>query len=561
VTALLIAVVATCFALRVIAAFVSSNWSWGLDTLRDWPRPAGAALAAIAALGFIPAVADRLERALTRLGEMWQRSGIPADVVAALAVAVVLFFLRDPVRFVGDFDLRVGTLATALAPSRMFPQAFPLDLLANVSLARTLMQLGLAPPVAMQAVGSAMAFAFIVAGLAFARAAGARGASLPAAALLLLGGGWLVHFAGYDKFGPLMVGWTLAAAGAVRLARQGTGAWLLAAGAAICLLSHRAGYVAMPAVAAAYVLAWRSAPPAGRAPLAIGAAAVAGVALAMAARTWSLITSVDVAAHLAPAGAPAGQSQGLLRVTDALNVLFFLLPLWPAGLLAAGYARAPRAAGVRAGRFSLAPVAALALAAQAVFLIGTRAGQGDARDWDIFTATALAFGLVGAYGFIRLWARGSRPAALAPVVTITLATAVALWGVNVSRTLQLARAEARLAAQPAWRDSQRAQAHDFLGLYAFNEARYDAAARHFEQAIEAAPNPRFFYQAALAHLRAGHIPAARDAAMQAARRAPDKGDPWWILARAASLSGDSARAAACLDSARVRGSTRPPAGL
>ena len=557
----IIAVVALCFALRLVAAFAPGNWVWGLDTLHDWPWPLGATLAVLGALGFVPAVARVAERALTGLGDAWQRAGWVADVAAALVVGVLLFFLRDPVRFVGDFDLRVGTLAVELPPSRMFPQAFPLDLLVNVSFAQALMRLGLAPQLALQAAGSAMAFAFTLAGLAFARAAGARGAALPAAAGLLLGGGWLVHFAGYDKFGPLLVGWTLAAAGAVRLARHGTGAWLLAAGAATCLLAHRAGYIALPAAAAAFALAWRTASPGGRPPLAIAAAGVGVVALVMLARTWSLILSVDVGAHLAPAGVPAHQSQGLLRVTDALNVLFLLFPLWPAGLLAAWTAPLSRGGGSGARRFPLTPVAALALAAQAVFLIGTRAGQGDARDWDIFTATALVFGLVAVYAFVQWWGQGARPPALAPVLTITVATSIALWGVNVSKPLELRRAETHLAARPAWRDAQKARAHDFLGLYAFTEGRFGDAARHFEQAIQVAPNPRYIYQQALALLRAGRLAEAREAARTAARKAPDKGDPWWILAKAASLTGDSAGAAAAADSARARGSTLPPAGL
>ena len=76
-----------------------------------------------------------------------------------------------------------------------------------------------------------------------------------------------------------------------------------------------------------------------------------------------------------------------------------------------------------------------------------------------------------------------------------------------------------------------------------------------------APNPRYIYQQALALLRAGRLAEAREAARTAARKAPDKGDPWWILAKAASLTGDSAGAAAAADSARARGSTLPPAGL
>src|SRR5205823_9528037 len=84
--------------------------------------------------------------------------------------------------------------------------------------------------------------------------------ALPATVLLLLAGGWLPHFAGYEKYGPLLVGLVFAASGLVRLASREAGAWELAAGTLVAAASHRAGLATVPASLLALALAWRAGP-------------------------------------------------------------------------------------------------------------------------------------------------------------------------------------------------------------------------------------------------------------------------------------------------------------
>src|SRR5262249_53537248 len=136
----------------------------------------------------------------------------------------------------------------------------------------------------------------------FLRAAGARGAALAAGALPLLGGGTLIHFAGYDKFGPLLVGLALAALGAVQMARTGRGAWALAAGVAAAVPAHRSGSLALPAAAWVFVRGLRQGDARQRREVWAAASATILVMLAMFSRTYHLVLEFDRAMHL-PGGA------------------------------------------------------------------------------------------------------------------------------------------------------------------------------------------------------------------------------------------------------------------
>jgi hypothetical protein len=471
-------------------------------------------------------------------------------------VAVTLFFLRDPVQFVGDFSLRAGFLARDLPTERLFPQAFPLDVAVNASLPRALMQFGFSPTTALQVVGCATAFLFTWAGIAFVRAAGARQSALPAAALLVLGGGWLVHFAGYNKFGPLLLGWMVAGAGFALMANRGKGLLVFVTGVAVCLLSHRAGFLIVPIAALVLAWAWTSATNLrARSPIAVAAVLLAILALSMAGRAWNLLFGVDFATHLAMPGAAAHASPWLLRITDAVNALFFVTPLWPVGIAAYGMiASGPH-------RAALSRIVLAALAIQSASLIFVTSTQGNVRDWDVSTTAGMIFGLATAYALAWLWSRGRARGALAPATTVTIATAIALWACALVEPLQLKRIETHLRAQPGWTDAQKAHALDFLGIYSLNRGRFDDAARHFESAAGVAPNPRYLYQASLAFLGAGRFDDAANSAWRVVRANPARGAPWWVLAKIATASGDSTAAAAYADSARARGSLSPPPEL
>src|SRR5262249_25430828 len=147
---------------------------------------------------------------------------VVADALLAAVAATLAWSFRDSLRLTGDFALRVHSLETKLDLKQLFPQAFPLDVALHLQFPRRLMALGLTADDALAAIGAVMAALFAVGCARFCRGLGARGAGLALGVLLLLAGGWLPHFAGYDKFGPVLVGFAFAASGLVRLWR-GTG--------------------------------------------------------------------------------------------------------------------------------------------------------------------------------------------------------------------------------------------------------------------------------------------------------------------------------------------------
>jgi hypothetical protein len=180
------AIIAACAAmllLRSLSALTTTNWLWGLNTLRYWEPWLAAVMVLVAALGLVPAVARPIESLLGRWGEAWTRRPAAGDAIAAATMAAATWLLRDPVRFTGDFDLRVGSIGTALDLGRLFPQAFPLDDLLHLRFARWLVGLGVPAADALQGIGAAMAFLFVLGAARFARGLGCRGAAL---ALLLV---------------------------------------------------------------------------------------------------------------------------------------------------------------------------------------------------------------------------------------------------------------------------------------------------------------------------------------------------------------------------------------
>ncbi len=561
------AALALCLALQVIGARTDTNWLWGLDSLRFWGLPGALALVALGASGFLPGVGSAIERALDRIAARWLQGGAKADLIASLAVTAILFSLRDTLRFTGDFDLRVGFITHYKTPAwRLFPQAYPLDLLANAYLPRLLTLRGIDAATALQSIGALMGGIFTWVALAFLRALGARGAAFPAALAALLGGGYLLHFAGYDKFGPLLLGVTVAGLGIVRLSRKQGGAWALCLGCLLCVYSHRTGYLVLPAAGLAYVHAFRGGPAgAARRNLLLAAGVAALGALAHAPRTLDLLLHYDLATHL-----PGGRSEdrpsvpgawgALLRLSDVLNVLFYLVPLWPVGAVAGWLTRKSNAGAPAgrdstspsAGRFSPSSVAALAVGAELLALFATRTSQGAGRDWDVGVAAGLTVALVVAYALVKAWKRMGAGSGVAPAFTLALAGSIALWGIHASEPMGLRRAQALLTAEPTWGSVARSHARDFLGVRALNGGDYEEAAHQFEHAISIAPNPRFFYQVGLAYLGAGRFDSAEVAFTRAARLTPRVASPWVLLGELALARGDTARARTMVDSALVR---------
>jgi tetratricopeptide (TPR) repeat protein len=589
---LLVAVIALAFALRLAASALPPRGLWGLDTLRHFPPAAVAGIVLLGLVGFVPPVAGAIERAFDRIGATWERMGAWADLGIAVATGFALFHLRDTVCFVGDFEVRLSEITRSRPDARILPQAFPLDWLINVAGARAVMTLGLEAELALQLVGAAVGGLFALASLGFVRAAGATRAMIPAAAAVILGGGYMLHFAGYDKFGPLLLGIGLAGYGAARLARDGGGAWALGAGAAVCVLSHRTGYAALPAVAVVLVQAWRAAAGSrARTWLAAVAAVVLAAALALAPRAIHLLDTLDrpVQGTLATESG-RGPFAAWTRASDAANLLFLLVPLWLAGIVAAWLARGPaplsggaapasarppapappRAPGTEppSRRFSLAPGALVALAAAAALVLGTRGAQGASRDWDMHAGPAALVSLASTAALLAAWRWRGAARSLAPAFTTALAAAIALWGIHASPAIATARIQDTLADRAAWSDAAWARAHDFIGMQALRDHRPADAARALEQAVAVAPNARYLFELGLAERELGlagrdssHIARAVAAFERARRVNPASADAWVGLAMSAFDLRDYPRAIACADSALARDARREDATM
>jgi hypothetical protein len=542
-------VLALLLALRALASLSSSSWIWGLNTLRAWPAPWPALLPALAALAFVPAVARAAERPLGRAGDALSRPGAAPALLAAL-VAGALFALRDPLLFTGDSGARASLVASPADVAAITPQIAPLDLLVNVRGARALMGAGLSAATALQAIGALYGALFTLAVVAFLRESGARGAGWVAAAAVVLGGGSLVHLAGYGKYGALLVGLALAAAGVARLARAGRGAWTLAAGLVLALPGHRSAYALLPAAAWAFAAGW-SAAPRGRARLevALAGAAVAAVALALLPHTLDVLLHYDRGVNLV-GSATAGRIEPWRQAANVLDALFLLGPLWPAGVVALIHLR--RRTGGERPHFPLAGVAALALAGELAVMLVTRGKQGPLRDWDNQVGPALLVTLITAGALVALWRRIGTARTAAPVLASALVASLALWGIHADAGIGGRRVATLLEDPAAWNPEEWAQAHDFVGQRAFAAGRFEEAARAYRVAVARMPSPRMLDDLAAAEAMAGHHEAAQRALERAMAVPQSSGAMWAALGQVALTVGDSARARVCADSARGR---------
>jgi hypothetical protein len=557
---------------RAAASFAASNWLWGWDTFRFGSPAATAALLVLATLGFVPGASRIVQGPLAAAGRAWERIGAAGDLAVGAGLALTLAALHDDLRFTGDAAVRLGLVGLPRDQAlRLLAQTFPLDRLVNYEIPRLLWLQGMEPRDALQWTGAVMGGLFAAAACGFLRATGARGAALVAGALVLLGGGLLPHFPGYGKFGPLMIGLALAARGAVTLSRSGRGLPALVAGAGLCLVSHRSGFLILPAVAWTLLGVWRAtrvgrvpAGPRARLRVALAAAAIAVPGAFLFPRMLERVLTFDLHVHL-PGGSVAasrldtGAAVPPVVLSDGLNALFFLVPLWLAGAAAAWELRRAGGEAKPAGRrlFPLGPSAWLGLGALAAIVFGVQPGGGWPRDWDVALPTATMLALLTAALLAALWMRDART--LAAAATLAVATCVALWGIATDERIGERRVQAILEARPALSSAVRASAYDFLGMSALTHDRPAEAASFLQRAIACAPNPRFFHELGLAWLGAGRLEEARSAFTRATALNPAVGEPWYGLARIALARRDTLSASACLDSALRRSPSLPEA--
>lgn len=541
---------------RLAAMGPASNWLWGLDTWRLRPLAQVAPLLALALLAAIPPVGRALGRALGALGHHWERGGLALDALLAAGTGWALFALRDPLRFPGDSALRMGMVEKPLVSPALLAQAFPLDRLVNLDVPRALHARGMAADDALQLVGAVVGALFALAAIRFVRACGARGGALPGGVLVLLGGALPLHFVGYDKLGPLMLGTLLAAAGTVRLARSGTGAVTFTLGLAIAALAHRSALLLAPAAGWVLLRALATSGRGERVRLLAAGVTIAGVFAAVLPRALDIALHFDAVVHLPGGNVEAARmGSGLagpaLRLADALNVTAFLVPLSWAALGAAGtVARLRPAAGEPAPRFGLGPVAAFALAAGAAIVFGVSPGAGWTRDWDVATGAGTLLACASAGVLVAAWRGTAARATLGPAFALGLAVMLGTWLGFLDPATTRTRARELADARPVRPAAIRTQTYNLLANWAYAEDRPADAAAMFDHAIETGgPNPRLLYQAGLAYVGARMPDSARARFRRAVTLDPQLANAWSGLATIALDAGRPEEAAALADTA------------
>jgi hypothetical protein len=558
---------ALAFALRVAASLLPIPGMWGLDTLRVWPLSWTVPVLLLGALGFAASGRARHRARAAVRRPSGGRAALAVDLTVTVCVGLALF---QPARS--------GALGRRPHDARRAAHARCADR-QGVSAGGAARSLGQhrdpAPPdrPAHQRHRCALP----------GRRRGGRDlhadrARVPARGRRRArhdvrgrrdGDGRRLHaaFRGYDKFGPLLAGIAIAAWGAARLAREGRGAWAVGAGVIVCLLSHRSGFLLVPAAAWTLAQGFRTAPDRrARIESALAALAIVAVAGYMIPKALHLLETIDRRQNLEGppsraarrwcARSPAPRRAPRTRSTCcSCSCRCGPRGSPPRGSRAApGAARMPRPppplrrkrSPSRSGRWRCSrsrPRAALLLTA--------RGAQGAMRDWDMHVGAALVVALATAGGLIATWRRRGAAGSLAPVVTTSLAALITMWGTHVSEPLQMALIRHQLADRGAWSDGAWARAHDFLGVRALQHERPEDAIRELEAAAAVAPNPRFFFQIGLAQRMLMRSEEAKASFEKAHQLDPKLADAWVGFALIAFDEGNWRKVEACAESALV----------
>lgn len=497
----------------LLAAPPDSNYAWGVNGWRSVGGSVRVALLAAAAAATLPAL-------LRARG---------AIVFAAVATALALtsaFALRESLHFLGDTQLRVRSLTSALEGVLTSPfaewsarlHAAPLDAAVNVFGTLTLARAGLGLPAAVSWTGIALAAAWFAGAWRVATRLGAGPDERVPMALALGTSGALLAFAGYAESAGLLAAATMVwwAELLAPLDRR-SAAWRLAAAWTVVLLSHRVGLLLL------LPMAWRAFGPAlpgdqppGRRALAPAAAAALAVALLA---SVALSAGAQVGADLRDLWA-AVRALAFLRqpVTDVANGLVLLAPLALLAPFAAG--RRALAAFVRSPLAWLVAVTAVPLFVVVGLLLPLSGnGLGAHRDWDAGLPLGIALS-VAACALIASLPAARRRATWIVALPLCALLAGGWMAVQADSAAVERRAQALASRPPLLADLQRSHVHLFLGQRAMDQGRFADGARAYEQSFALAPNPRRALLAAEAWVLARQPVAARRMIAAARARGP-----------------------------------------
>jgi hypothetical protein len=516
-------------AARAALTLVPTMHAWSLN-LQRFLSPAWAWVPwALAALALVPPLGRAALPAVRRAGDAVGRGSWIAVLVAMVVGAGLVAALPDQVRFVGDFQLRQGTIDEAMPASEIFPQAMPLDLFLHYDLPVRIMGSGhMDANWAPRALGAVEAALLALLALAFARALALRGAAALAVAAAVFFGGTLGLFTGYAKVNGEMVLLAVAvAAGGVRAAREGRGLLTLGVALALGCTLHRSALGFVPAVALAFVLALRARPEARREPLTWIALALPVAVLALTlGRIVHTLTTFDPGMHLASDevrlhGGVLGSMFAGARAFDLPNVVTLMAPLAPALLLVA----------LAWGRGLPRPREAALLAALALPFVGlllfVHPYQGAFRDYDTLSGSGVTLALLAAWLAGETLRRAPAWAWLGLAVALAAAAPSAQWlahQADVNRGL--ARVKALMDEPPPRTPEDRGKTWDYVGVRNFNRENWPEAAHAFSRAAETQPSARVLVQWAMAETMLGDLRSAKDLYGRALRREPNRAVAW-----------------------------------
>lgn len=534
---------------RAALAFAPGMWAWALNLQRFMLPPLGWGLWGIAAAALIPAAARALEPPLARAGDAFAAGRAWPTLIATVLIAAWVLGSPDNARFVGDFLLRQGTVEVSGKPAELFPQALPLDVFLHYSVPSAIQKAGIASANSTaRALGVLEAALLTLLALEFVRALELRGAAALAAWAVVVLGGYLGMFTGYDKsLAELVVLAVAVAAFGVRLARAGRGALALGVTLAIAISLHRAAVSFLIPAAVAWALGARKISAADwRRPATWLAVGLPLAAIAVSApRIVATVLHVDAAVHLAPGGV---RRTGVLaaalagpRGVDFLNLVVMLSPVALAVIAAALAAgRSPRDSSDDAARAGPALAVLLALALPLVLIAPfIHPAQGLFRDWDDFAATGMTISLLAAFALARLVSRAGPwrwvcvPAALAAF------SASAQWlALHSDADEGLARARAIVTEPPAREENERAGVWDYMGVRYFRLGRWSESAEAFSHAAESAPSPRMLQEWAMAETMAGQLREAQQVYHRLIEKDPKNVSAWLGLGAVATRIPD-----------------------
>jgi hypothetical protein len=524
-------------------------WLWGLNVARFVHPFAAAALLLPFAVLLFPRFARALVPAARWLGDAVSSHPGKAAAIVAIAAGTLVWALPDRLLFTGDLLLRQGTVGLNKDPALIFPQALPLDLLLHVRLPRLWIEhIGLptnqAANQAARIIGAGEAALLGVLALSFARALGLTGVASLSAAAVVFFGGYVGLFSGYNKaFADLCLIIVAVGAWGTRAVREGGGLLPMSLAVAVALGLHRLGLALLPITLMVWVLWWKhhSAGGAWRrlSVIAAGGVLVTGMLLFMP----KIIEAMRVrdAAHFAPAATRRlgviGAAFAGLRPLDLTNVAMLLCPLAPViPFLALTLRRKPIE---RREMWVL-----LALALPFVLLMPfVHPGQGIFRDWDIYAPMGATLALVAAW-LVSETVRSREQGPLAIAVVVTMMMGGLHWLLHLSDAgRSLERVEAFVHESPARYGDEAATTWDFIGGRYLALQRWDDAARAYELASNAAPNPRFILEWGTAETMRGHHRQAQSLYARAAALNPNFTLAWLGVASASTHLADTAECA------------------